>query len=322
MPSEWSKAAHSEPQSPTRRRSDDAIRRVAGSQKQVIAANQMADLGLSPRGQRSRAASGRLHRLHRGVFCLHPPPHSIEQLRLAAIYASGPDTLLAGWSALGQLAVTERVVRPIEVVNCTGRGRSLSGVRVHRAEVEPHDRAGRNGIPCTSVTRAIVDVARNVSEDDLEDLLLAADSKRILDRNRLAELLEERFRQPGTATLRALITDDPVEARSRNEIRLFKICRRFGVSLPVVGHRIEVEGRTFFADFCWPELKLIVEAGSWRWHGGRTAYESDADRDQLLSIAGWRIVYFTRDGIKHRPAETGQRLQMLTGVLLAGTRVV
>jgi very-short-patch-repair endonuclease len=71
-------------------------------------------------------------------------------------------------------------------------------------------------------------------------------------------------------------------------------------------------GRTFIADFCWPELRLIVEAASWRWHGGRLAAEYDADRDQLLLIAGWRVVHFTRDQIKLHRAETGERLAALT----------
>ena len=52
---------------------------------------------------------------------------------------------------------------------------------------------------------------------------------------------------------------------------MFSICREFGVERPLTNHRIDVGDRTFYADFCWPELGLIVEADSWRWHGGRLA---------------------------------------------------
>lgn len=100
--------------------------------------------------------------------------------------------------------------------------------------------------------------------------------------------------------------------RAKNERRVLAICREFGVRLPVVNHRIELGERTFFADFCWPEFRLIVEADSWRWHGGRTANESDRDRDQLLSVAGWQVVHFTRDQIVHKRAQTGHRLVALT----------
>ena len=141
---------------------------------------------------------------------------------------------------------------------------------------------------------------------------MAADSAQLLDRSRLEELAQGTPRRPGTGHILALITDDPVELRSRNEIRMRSICREYDIPLPLCNHRIDLPGRTFIADFCWPDLRLIVEADSWRWHGGRLATESDADRDQLLSIAGWRVIHFTRDQIRHRRPLVGQRLAALT----------
>ena len=141
---------------------------------------------------------------------------------------------------------------------------------------------------------------------------MAADSARLLNRDRLEQLAIERRGRPGIAHVLALITDDPVELRSRNEIRMRSICREYGIPLPLCNHRIETEGRTFIADFCWPELHLIVEADSWRWHGGRLAAESDADRDQLLSSPAGESCTFTRDQIKHQRGETGRRLAALT----------
>jgi very-short-patch-repair endonuclease len=93
---------------------------------------------------------------------------------------------------------------------------------------------------------------------------------------------------------------------------MFSICREFGIPRPGTQHRIDVGGRTFFADFCWPEIGLVVEFDSWRWHGGRTKFEYDADRDQLLRIAGWDVVRFTRDQVVHQRVQTGNRLVALT----------
>lgn len=93
---------------------------------------------------------------------------------------------------------------------------------------------------------------------------------------------------------------------------MLRICRRAGVETPLTNHPIRVGARTFYADFCWPARRLIVEADSWRWHGGRLANESDADRDQLLSTAGWRVVHFTRDQIHTRAAECERRIVELT----------
>ena len=146
----------------------------------------------------------------------------------------------------------------------------MTGITVHRREVAACDTMILNGIPCTTATRTVVDCAAAADEMLLEDLLMAADSKRILDRRRLDELVAERRGQPGVRKLGRLITDVPVETRSINERRMFSICRRFGVALPLVDHPIRVGGRLFYGDFCWPDMSLIVEVDSWRWHGAGT----------------------------------------------------
>jgi very-short-patch-repair endonuclease len=288
------------------------LARLAGRQKQLIRTDQLAALGFGSSIIGDRIRSQRLFRIHCTVYAIHPPPYSPHQRWLAATFACGPGSLLAGWAAAGLHRLAEFDRPYIEVFSPTGRGRSTLGIRVLRCEIDGRDRRARHGIPVTSPTRTIVGLARTTSQDGLEDLLLAADSLRILDRRRLDELLTERAGRPGTRALRELITDDPIEARSVNERRLFAICRRFGVRLPEVNRRIETAGRTFYADFCWSQHRLIVEADSWRWHGGRSAGESDADRDQLLSMAGWRVVHFTRDQIKRRRDDTGRRLAALT----------
>jgi hypothetical protein len=159
-----------------------------------------------------------------------------------------------------------------------------------------------------------------MSIGELEELLLAADSLGKLSRRRLEELLGERRGQPGAARLRELITDDPAETRSKNERRMLRICRRFGIPRPLANHPVEAGGRRYVADFCWPDLRLIVEADSWRWHGGRLKTERDRDRDQLLTIAGWIVVHFTRSQIKNEPAEVGRRLLALTASAVGSSR--
>ena len=70
--------------------------------------------------------------------------------------------------------------------------------------------------------------------------------------------------------------------------------------------------RLFIADFCWPDLHLIVEVDSWRWHGGRQAGEDDADRGQILATVSWNVVRFTRDQVKRQGERTGCRLLAIT----------
>jgi hypothetical protein len=127
-----------------------------------------------------------------------------------------------------------------------------------------------------------------LDDDALEDALIAADSLRILNRPRLEELIGERAGRPGISRLAALISDDPVETQHQNERRMFSICREFGIPRPLTQYRIEAGGRTFYADFCWPDVPLVVEFDSWRWHGGRTRTEYDRDRDQVVPSPAFR----------------------------------
>jgi hypothetical protein len=198
------------------------------------------------------------------------------------------------------------------ITNAGGTGRSRPGITVHQRHIDPRDVWSRHGIPCTSPARTIIDCAPVLGADGTEDLIMAADSLRILNRRRLEQLARLHHASPGARHVLALITDDPVEARSINERRMRSICREFGVPQPVVNYPIRVDGRLFIADFCWADLHLIVEADSWRWHGGRRAGEDNADRAQLLATVSWNVVRFTRDQIKNERERTGLRLLAIT----------
>lgn len=312
MASDWHGTDAYRPQSDDRRGRDVRIERICGRQEQLIRLEQLVAAGLGPRAVSHRVEAHRLFRIHRGVFACHPPPYGRHQLYLAAVYACGPGSALSDLPAGGVLALTETLPPLPHVTNAGGAGKATTGIRVHRRAIDPQDIVIRHGIPCTSAARTVFDCASSLQLQPLEDLLMAADAARILDRCRLQELIGASRGQPGTRKLLYLTGADPVETRSINERRMLTICRRFGVAEPLVNHRIEVGTRTFYADFCWPELRLIVEADSWRWHGGRQASEDESDRDQLLSLAGWRVVHFTRDQIKRQSERTGRRLVALT----------
>ena len=312
VPHDWSIDTEFRSQATNRPQRDQSIAKLAANQKHLVRWEQLRGVGLSPNGIEYRTRSGRLFRVHRGVYALHPPPYAPHQRWLAAVLACGPGSLLSDWPAAALWGFLESPPLTAHVTNTTGRGRGYDGIVLHRRSIDPRDATRRHGIPCTSPARLIVDLAPTTTLTQLEDLLLATDAAQLLKRRRLDELLDERQGQPGTAKIRTMISGDPVLTRSRNERRVLGICREFAVPPPQVNHRIELGERTFYADFCWPELHLIVEADSWRWHGGRTANERDRDRDQLLSVAGWQVVHFTRDQIVHKRAQTGHRLRALT----------
>ncbi len=294
-------------ESDTRRDLERRIAREAAQRRNLITAKRLRELGLSANGIRSRAATGRLHPLLRGVYSIAPPPFARRQRWLAALLASGPGSLLSHFQGAALLGIAAEPTGPTHVTVPPGSGRrsgQRGGIVVHRSAVAPRDTAGRDGIPCTSAARTIVDLAALLGPAELEPLLIAADSLRILNRRRLLELVEESSGRRGIRTARALLAADRVRVRSSLEIDLLQIIRTAGLPEPIVNGRVAgIE-----VDFHWPSARLVAEADGWRFHGGRERANADRDRDQRLLVAGWRVLRFTRDQIAAQPQECARRL--------------
>src|SRR5687768_3919757 len=83
---------------------DDAARhlsvaRMAARQHGVVTTRQMLDIGFTPATIRHRARTGRLHRMHQGVYAVgHIALPSLAR-ESAAVLACGPDAVLSHRSA-------------------------------------------------------------------------------------------------------------------------------------------------------------------------------------------------------------------------------
>lgn len=305
-PTAWDKS--------TSGRSRDArIAAVAGRRLQLICASQLRDLGISRNAIHNAARRGRLHRIHHGVYATHPPPFSRNQRWLAAVLACGPAALLSDEPSAVLQGFVEAAPVTAHVTTPSGRGRSRRGIVIHRGEVDPRDRRVKHGIPCTSADRTLIDLASRYPEPELETTLVAAESLGLLKRNRLSELIAERRGRPGIHKLEGLVAVEPVIARSMQEVTFLPICRLAGLPRPRVNHPIAVptEAEPLLVDFAWPDLRLIVEADSQRFHGDWEQAERDRERDQALALAGWLCHRFVRRVIAGDPERAAERLRAL-----------
>jgi predicted transcriptional regulator of viral defense system len=138
----------------------------------VIAGRQLVELGLSQSATRSRVASGRLHRVHRGVFCVG---HAILTQRgrfMAAVLACGPEAWASHYCSgvLYELGLGAR--RLIDVTTRAARGRAIPGIRAHRsATLTEADVEIVDGIPCTSLARTLLDIAEDGTRREVERAL-------------------------------------------------------------------------------------------------------------------------------------------------------
>lgn len=179
---------------------------------------------------------------------------------------------------------------------------SLDGAAIvwHRAaDLEPDHIEFVDGIPTTTLARTCVDLGRRLTAHQLAHIMWEAAYRRTLDLDAIRELLLTNIRCPGSAVVRRAIElhlAGCAGTRSVTEDLLLGALIRFGIIEPVVNTAGITGVGDLEPDFCWPRHRLIVEVdGSGHTRPGAAA--KDAQRDELLASAGWRVIRFTAEEI-------------------------
>ncbi len=164
---------------------------IARRQHGIVSRAQLLEAGLSTAGIKRWLASGRLHRIHRGVYAVGHTLISQEGRWLAAVLACGPGSYLSHGPA-GQLSgIVPRRERFALHVSTPGRKmRSPAGIIGHTSRnLDVRDTTTRIRIPTTTPTRTIWDLATSRSPTQVRGAFEQAERQDLLDRHRLAELL-------------------------------------------------------------------------------------------------------------------------------------
>jgi hypothetical protein len=278
---------------------------LAAGQHGVVSVDQLRALGLSSSGTRRRVAGGRLHTMHRGVYAVGRPDVSVHGRWMAAVLACGPVALLSHGSAAALHGLLSHAGASLHVTIPRRVGRSRPGIRIHRSTcLTPLDRAFVEGIPCTSVPRSLLDVARWASRRTLERACNQAEVLGVLDVDGVRELLGRVGGSHGARPLQAVLELGQVGegiTRSELEARFLALCRRAALPQPAVNEWIAVEGEELQADFVWHRQGVIVETDGFATHRTRQAFHGDRRRDRALSLAGWQVVRFTWEDVTSEP---------------------
>jgi Transcriptional regulator, AbiEi antitoxin/Protein of unknown function (DUF559) len=299
---------------------NDALAAIASKQHGVVALPQLLELGLSATAVHKRAASGRLHRIHRGVYALVPRELlSRSGSFMAAVLACGPGAVLSHRSAaaLHELRATDRTTIDVTVPGRTGR--KHSGIDLHRSRtLTPEDTTEVERIPCTTVARTQLDLAEVVNRRALER---AYDQAEILERFDLRALNDQLARNQGRHAIphvRALLDahySGTTATWSELEERFLALTRSAGVPAPEVNAWVVPDDGepAMRVDFLWRPARLCVETDGRRFHNTRRAFETDRRRDQRLTLAGWRVVRVTWRQITTDSAATAR---LIAGLLV------
>lgn len=265
---------------------DRRIARVAARQHGVITTAQLAAVGLGRTGVSRRAAAGRLHPVHRGVYAVGHECLSDEGRWLAAVLACGKGAVLSYVSAAALWGMLRPRQGPVEVsvAGDPGRRRRI-GIHLRRCPtLTPEQVTRHRGIPVTTPVRTIVDIRRTLPR------------RKVRQAVRQAEVLG------------LPIGEAPEHDRTRSELeRLFlQLCSRNTLPQPEVNATVG----PLVVDFLWLKQKVIVEADGYRYHRGRAAFEEDRSRDVQLKTMGYEVIRLTYTQIVDRPRSVVRALRV------------
>jgi very-short-patch-repair endonuclease len=279
---------------------DSAIAELANRQRGLVSRTQLLDVGLTRNAIDARLRSGRLHPIYRGVYLVGhavPLPGARE---LGAILACGRGAVISHRTAAALWRLLPNRDREVHVTVPGRDCRRSDGIRIHRvAALDRRDVRKLSGIPITSPARTILDIAGSVSTRELEQAVAEAEARRLVRRSELRSLVARVGPRRGVAPLRSLLGTGarPALTRSEAEERLLTLIKAAELPLPetnvlVAGHEV---------DFLWREAKLVVEVDGFQFHGSRTAFERDRERDAAIAGLGYRVVRVTWRRIVDRP---------------------
>ena len=144
---------------------DAVIARIAARQHGIVSTGQLEEAGVSREMASTRAASGRLHRVHQGVYAVGHRGLSREGRWMAAVLACGKGAALSHRSSAAHWKLLDPVTGPVEVsVPGTGGRHRRRGIRIHRRlSLSPSAVTRRDNIPVTTPAQTIADLRGAVS---------------------------------------------------------------------------------------------------------------------------------------------------------------
>ena len=288
---------------------DPVDRRIAGlalGQHGVVAGWQLAGLGLSANAARKRVASGRLHRVHRGVFVVGHAGLTQNGRFMAAVLACGPGSYASHFCSGVLLHLGLGVRRLIDITARGSRGRARNGIRVHSSTtLLPRDVTVIDGIPCTCLARTLLDIAEDGPRRDVERAIDRAEQQRLLYMNAIDDVLARAEGRRGAKLLRAVLAEHRAGSTlTRNELEEAFLAIGCAVELPPDAANVWIafpDGGGAEADFVYRDHALVVEVDGRDPHTTRKAFNADRRRDQRLMLLGWRVVRFSWQQVTFEP---------------------
>jgi AraC-like DNA-binding protein len=263
----------------------------------VVSRAQLRALGLSTSVIDAWVQRKRLHRVYQGVYALGHAALRVEGHRLAAVLACGPGAVLSYRTAGAHRGLLRTEQTRIDVTAPRGR-HGAPGIRLHRSRcLDAQDITSHQGIPITTVSRTLLDLAATVRRSELERALAQAERLQLYDHRAIQDVIARCNGHRGTAILvQATSSEQPKWTRNEWEAAFLQLLRDAGLPEPLVNDAFHApEHGQCEPDYHWPSQQVIVETDGWETHRTRQAFRDDRAKDAALTASGYRVLRFTKD---------------------------
>ena len=275
---------------------DGLIRRRAASQDGVFSVWQLRADGMSRSAVRHQLRG--LREVHDGVYVTGDAPVTRRQLWwAAALTAPGR---VASHATAGAAYGFRPWSGSFEVVTGAGTGgpRRLPSLLVCHSATLMGNTTTLDGLPITTAERALADLARGITDDELARCVREALRLRVTTCARIQAMTVRsapRNRPSALAVLANRYARLPIaRARSDAEAHALEVFDAAGFLIPEVNRRIA--GRE--ADFSWPRRRHILELDGPDFH---QFPDVDLAKQAAWERAGWTVARLPTDDVYDRP---------------------
>lgn len=186
----------------------DQLYETAESQAGYFTAKQARKHGFSWERLSDNVKRGRFLRIFRGIYRLtHFPSSSHEDLFVAWL-RTGPNSIISHESALTIYELSDVLPGEVHVIIPRTASRRRPGLRLHTNRLRPEEITNRQGLPITTATRAIADVAVDgLAEEQIVQAIQEALQRGLTTRE---DLMAQAMYQGGRAKriIRQTLTED------------------------------------------------------------------------------------------------------------------
>jgi len=292
--------------------SDDLHRR-ADHQLGVVTRRQLLDGGIPAAEIRWRL--GRSWRsVLPGVILLAPGVPSTPQRQVAALLYAGPDSWMAGPTALALHGWTEPLAHSPVWVLVPGchRSRDVSWLAIRRTVFTDERIVERGPLRFSCLPRALVDSAALATDDaSCRTLLISGVQRRVVRLDDVAHWVDIR-RPNGRARLQRGVQEAAAGAWSVPEADLARLLAISHILPPawLNPELRDTDGRRLTTPDLWfDDVAMAVMVHSRQFHAGELDWEASVDQDSDLSAARVVVMGVTPAAIARDPARVRARVE-------------